>query len=546
MKSRRRGYAIYFVASGAAFFISAAVFFMHGGYAILRIRDENLQKFYLLEKQDPLIAGYPVDANRLEGAIKFFGAVEKSNIELAIANDQIFRQGADGDGVEERAQFLPMRFLETLPEVQRRYTEFMARPSRRNAIDLLSAQEASANFYRDDAVMLGNNWRWLASLYGISLDTFDTLYIPLTQLTITTPGIILDDLELVAKNGEELLREASARRECLLDGICAAPTQVDWGMKAEVSRVPLLAERMLFPSGGDILDKRGPYFVPTTCFGFGANGLPIERPFYLVDRRWSNLPDFISIKLATDIYYTKLDPAREKNPLLKEYIDAGIEWYAHGEAPYRCTDLSYVFRLTTLDWLVSELKKSGGIFSGRDIGSGSIALQEARRLEQSLVESAQPQYQDARKLGELYQGILAENSIIPEDIRKRLEDTVLALRTEYADLDRILTMLTSYLVGLDDDMRVASAGIDVHYLFVSRMHTSLVFLIHSPSIWRLQERPVLVRRPPPDFVPDPRIKTFTEIIRSVPAEALLSQTIRKGQISFDRIERATARFTGKN
>jgi len=526
------------VIGGLIAVIVTAIIFLTDTYQSGRISDQNLAKFRELTLRDPLIVSYPIDADRLQEAATLLAAVEKSNVGRVIANDRIIREAAVLSGREKPIHFLPLRFLETLPDMARAYKNFTASPTRRNALRLISVQAKSARLYRDDALMLRKNLQKLIDIYQIPLDN---RYFTLTQATMTTPGMILGDLELIAENGESLIQEAKARQRCLLDGLCPEPKKFVWETPAVEEKFTLLPENILFPYRDNILETSGPYVVPTVCFGFGPKGLPLEQPFYLVRERWSNLPDFIEAKLATDVYYTKLDPELGKNPLFKDLVDAGIKWSSHGEAPYRCNDLSFLPRLATLHWFTEELIQNGGVIANQNLDKESDKIEEAKKLEISLREAKYPNYRDARKLGKLYEEILAENRQLPNNLRERLTNLVVGLRNEWADLDRFLLMLANYQIELDEEMRI-SASLDAHYLFFTRMYPSLMFLVHSPSVWRLDKKPVLAYRTPLDFVPSPRIKTFTELRRLMTEEEIIAQTIQKKRLNAEFVSRAAERF----
>lgn len=520
-------------------FTVCAALAMAAAYFLL-ISSDNVQKLYLLEKVDPLIAGYPVNIPDLKKAINLLDVVEKSVMQKEVKSDPILGQ-ITKSRVPQYS--LPVNFLRTLPETQSVYERFIERPTWSGAIRLLAAQEKSARSYRDDARVLKSSYEFVISAYGISQTQ---RYFSLTQKTMTTPEIILGDLKLIMKNGDELLAEIQSRRQCLYWGICPESRKTSWEVPAENRRFTLLSDEELIPYRKNILEFSGPYLVPTVCFGYGKDELPINQPLYFVQDRWGNLPSFYTAKLGTDTYFTRLSPAFSQNPLFKPFADAGLTWLSHREAtPYRCDDLSYLFRLATLRWVRQELVEHGGFAQALKgaLGNGALTKKIAD-AERRLTTSAYPSYEDARLLGTLYETVLTQGISVPTDVRDRMSQLIAGLRSEYAGLDRLITMLASYLVELDDELRVSGTA-DMHYLFSSRMHLSMTFLVHSPSIWRLKERPALLRPFPSDAEPDPNIRTYTELIRILPKENLLSQFARKSRLYEEWMATAAERFSGK-
>lgn len=501
-----------------------------------RIGPENLTRFRELTLTDPLLSSFPVKASDLEEAVRLLETVEQS----------IIRQGREQKADPQRSQFrefLPMRFLKTLAPVEIAYENFLRDPAADNAVQLLKLQEKSAAAYRDDAQLLASNLRKVIQDSRMPLDL---PYGSVTQMTYVTPQLLLDSLALIKKNGDDLLAEINLRRRCLFAGLCPSARKIVWDAPAAAdSPLALLPKGDLLPGHTNILEISGPYLVPTVCFGFGPDGQAVNQPLYMVYEKWGKLPPLASAKLGTDTWYTYLDPSGDysKAPFLKILSEAGVVWEAHRETnPYQCNDLSYLFHLATLHWLKNELVQRGGIFSATGNVPKSPAEIEAAHVEQALMTAALPRYSDMRRLGSLYETILKEDRDLSHEQQAKLRDLTLALKIETADLDRLLNMITGYLIDVDDALRLSpeTPG-DPVYLFIARMHAGFTFLMHSPSIWRIDDPPTLVLRVAKDTPPNPAIRRFTELVKEFGKNYILGQNELSSRIRTDDTAAAISR-----
>jgi hypothetical protein len=156
------------------------------------------------------------------------------------------------------------------------------------------------------------------------------------------------------------------------------------------------------------------------------------------------------------------------------------------------------------------------------------AFREIRRLEQAMLAEHVPSYERMRNLGEHYHRFAAD-ATVPPALRDRARLLATVIRSELAGLDKMLLTLGAYEADFGEQMRLAPPR-SVNYYLGSRLYLGTMFLVHSPAVWRVKNRPVLALPVPADFSPSPNVKTFTQLRRILPEDDLIRQTATKQRL----------------
>ena len=257
--------------------------------------------------------------------------------------------------------FLPASYLQQLPNAIEKTDIFLEKPTVINAFRMLGAVHGAARSYQKDSTRL---YDFVTEANAIrdpsSSFTMDFLGSRVNDTTL------LEDLHLVKKNGDQLLKESRSRFSCFLRGICETIVQknraITFTLKNTLTSFPTLHDFDLLQddivNGGlDQAQRVGPYIIKSGCFP------QVYVPMYIFR---DNDYGFIA-KQADENYYLDFKALIQQSPqnqYAKLFLDHGIEFDDQPEgAEYRCLDLRYWGDLATIDYFRKTLNRDDIISS---------------------------------------------------------------------------------------------------------------------------------------------------------------------------------------
>ena len=523
--------------------------------------ETNLEKFYKITRFDPLFYSPFLDTEALGESIQRLQEKETELFEVILKdlkNKKDPRFSAYKKMFSDSILF-PYEFLENLAKINELSEEFFQKPSRELAEKLIESYKSAAETYEksiNDKISFLNKEvkKYKKYDYFFFLDSATSL------------GVIESDFWLIKKNAEFLKKEIERRKSCLDDGSnCYIKTEYTTPslfflafQKNFFDDYNILNEDFLLVP--DYTKRKGPYKIDSDCWG-GENDLLY---LYFLDHQ-----DFKGIipKLATNNYYNDVYSWKERNSYFGFLYSLGYEFVRQLETTvYGCTDLEFYSQITSLDLFLEKLRNeknannypfnfssSFGIKSADGLSLKSIKLfLEARLVEDKLISDKYPDYDDFKKLGEIYSAIIKDdlhetdtepihgtdteqNGVIPipsdskgeesrdssaifppqndgqnisqisGQISKNSRETILQykllIENQFSLLPLIINEISFQLDFLKLSQLFNKTILDLGQILVSRSNYSIFYFPFSHSVWRILETPnyILEKEKTPDF-----------------------------------------------
>jgi hypothetical protein len=497
-----------------------------------------------------------VKSKDLKESVAFAKKVEARLIALTLENDER-RRALSAEDIKH-FRIWPVNFLEELQASQGAMERFEAWPNRWNAWRMILRQQAASRAYVADAVAIRKSYEAVSNYVpGAPLPQSPRYFLDRLDINVVTSNIIVDDLRLIEKNGEHILRVLAERKQCLFRGKCQGVTlrnrlaQVSYH---EDSR-PLLPEKVLNSSYYNFARPLGLFQAPSRCFISHEDGKETLSPFLLVEERWNNLPTIIRPILANERYYVEIPSTPRTNPpepfVFKFMRERGLNYFSSGPAgPDKCADLSFYPQLATIYYVAQFLKETSGIFANSNISTPSALA--AAKAERDFMASEMPSYAD---LLNLYQNYLAtledQETLVSSGIQpERIREVISVIEAQTPFFPELLNLAVFSSLAFLEELNRSTYLANMNYLFTARTHYSLLFLPFSSAFWRLSEKPRYhmpysawqkefdqyvesLRKEqgaPPAIKPEtfgfffkkPRVRTFSDLHAILPAEILIA------------------------
>lgn len=452
--------------------------------------DQQIQKvrslvfFYQMTKEDPLFT-FPnfnlEDFKKTLSGLKY--SQEKYNASIG-----------------KNEKFFPISFLELIPSVYSKEDEFSKNPSDNTAEKLLSAYEETARAYAEEAK------EFTDTLNSNKDKIADTNYIAINSTT--SKKVIFSDLEKLEQNSTALLSEIESRKNCLEKALsCKRPlSNKETPATSELEKTPddkPLPLNDLFPRSNPTTKRarlsrlsalKGPYFVPTACFGWGENFTQKENLFYLLPRSLVltetnlDIPDAI-FKLATDNFYRKV--ARVD---FEADFKTNLPFtYQNEDNFYVCRDATYQADISTLDFFVQKYKDNK-LFASIDIkklpANQTDFFEKARKLEEDFFASTPKSWTDLETLSGYY--AYAAKTLDAENYKSAKDNFLTAYLTinrRLADFTQIVnhgirTFLTLPVKEKGHPQVTTNPQFFYSQVYLTRNLWNVLYFPFSPSFWR--------------------------------------------------------------
>lgn len=441
------------------------------------LADGWLRQFVSLYELDPIFYLPSADANTLKGGLAAIQQLDQKFVTLALKQDDLSKTLLSE---EERNNFQihPLAFWGALLETNEATAGFFRLPNRWNALKLLKSEMKTANLYRQDAAKIRIAYEKLVREKLDEPLMHPYFFNELEPVGVATPGTIRSDLALIEKNGTALSDEIKKRRWCLLAGRCAR-LELPVGVVESFAKDerPSLPDAFLYlkPAVSES-QIRGPYWIPSRCFLYGeiaAKNGEILAPIFMLENSVSGF-DFLATRLQTQIYFRPFTAVR--GLLVQELNASELKKYGYlsvqPASTYRCNDLSYLSRITTIDAIYSALKQKSNYVSD---------------IEKNFAANRAPSYSDLQALVNSYESLLAQPKSLDDSTKRQLKNAVRLFRVGDAKLDKIMNTLI-----LNEGFSLWDQGVTqttFEDLLLHHGHYSFWFLTFSDSNWRLAEKP---------------------------------------------------------
>lgn len=332
--------------------------------------------------------------------------------------------------------------------------------------------------------------------------------------SLTTTGILQEDLEKVSENAGVLKKEIRTRNACLRISSVFCRPELPW--VPESIELKEYDDQSVLPLSDLYYTKdpkdsviRGPYRVKTSCWN-KENGEKRPQLIYLFEEKNAGFNRLIP-KLATQNYYQEIKAGSE------EVIDIGYK--NHGvparvmfdTTPYNCNDLTYQPAMATLNYFKSNFKSD--LFSRIEKEEGiteelSEIIEEGKKYETQFEKENYPSGESLQNLGRSYSRLyeaLAEktgSSKAMKDHREEALERALIIKTKLANFDGIINFFSYILDGYYQVEKAYGKEEKYDYLYTVRSGYSLFFMGFSSSVWRISSEPRYIESSKPQLRPD--------------------------------------------
>ena len=512
----------------------------------------NLDKFYQLTKLDPLFYSPFVNLKELEKSIKNLKDTEDKFFEDmsfisddSNSEDQALYEEIYNERKEKGFTVFPYLFLESLAPTISLTERFLADSSFNSAENLADSYYKTAKAYKEEVDKKVNLIEELKEKRLTNLNRY-FFFVD----SATSYGVVKNDFLLIQENASRLLDEAQRRKKCLFSGenceidrgltpSSINPSDLTTGQARRAPRKDLEAQPLVdyevgakkelppqflsdeFLTGNKGIEKKGPYQVKSSCWQGEKDWL------YLSFKERDNLLR-ANFKLATNNYYTDVSNMGKSSRYVQELRNRGFKFASQLETTdYECLNLEYYFEVSALDFLIEKLKTGGYSLSEAVFGDAIKGLSldladlvsKGQILEEKLISDRYPDYEDFKKLGEIYSAIIVEagddvpttppdasrdvilnpqgeesqDSSSPpahqnDDVASILKYKLL-IENKFPRLPEILNFVSGNLEVLGLHRKFENQITPPDYIFILRSDYSIFYFPFAKSIWRIKEKP---------------------------------------------------------
>ena len=330
------------------------------------LRALRLMRYALLTRIDPVFALSGVDLDRLTVAIR---ALEESLVALAATSSPEER--------ERISDLYPVRWLATLPELERERRALIASPSLAAVQHYQVRLSESIAMALEESSRLAEHVRWASNQEAERRGLAAGANLTITFLrTSTDTETFLKALASIRQGFRVQGEKAEARAGCLsLLRSCRVLAEFGWGTflpagahasvqeRAPVDENVRLLLRQLWDREGY---RTGPRVVAvaTSCFGGAGRARPFEltwKPQRQISRSippWASfgLGDVLEPQLLDAMYFINLEGSARVRQAYRPLAEQNFPLFWHiATHLYTCPDLGYLGRLTALERLARDL-----------------------------------------------------------------------------------------------------------------------------------------------------------------------------------------------
>lgn len=417
----------------------------------------GVESLYLITKEDPLFASGEIECDKL---LEPISEIKRLN------NEILSRTGLKED-------IIPVDFLESVCLVDKAQREFLEKKDKGTAHKMLSAYEEAFELYQSGILELRTK------LNDLLVDK--DLFVTVTKFM--TKEMIISDLELMAKNADEIKGEIQYRKDILKGkkSYQSSSPIVTASLKEDFDEPKLMeSEDLFYPCGAKKLGQI--YSAKTSCFQNPA----AEDYFYAYKNLRNGKPVF-NLKLATTNYYSKHGPDSEMALFFNIAPESGFVFIPSKETNiYNCRDIDYYLSIMSMDIFLDSFEP---IFSGINIPIGSdlenSIISDGIKAEELFFSSKIPSEKNFNLLGDHYFNgyLVMKGTPEGEEMLRRH----LMINNKMAGMDMMLNT-TIFLDVIETNL---NNGVfpDVVDLYVIRSNYPFSFLNFSPAIWRIDQKP---------------------------------------------------------
>lgn len=447
---------------------------LEGGKVQERVDDTTklkvlkLAAFYQWNKEDPLFDSPDFDPGALASSAAHLRDTQKQFIHTFLSSQPLY----------------PVDFLNSFSQAALLQRQFLKNPNPSSAQQLINAQYQAAKLYEQAAQ---SQLKFISSFRPQVFFSYN--------IRFGTP-VVVSDYKKILDNASALKEEIQRRERCLKQGEgCQRP------YFSFPAPQPSVMKPAKFP---DFLDKNlvykayldkaggfpieGPLSTDTACFGWGEQFSQPLHYFYLgfvppsVENSYPTVHPF----LADDIFFRKI-PSNTPLESEKKYKDQGHEYiFQPSDAYYLCPDTGYLDELAETGSFLEHYK---GVLAGsglENLPQGSRAI----KSEEEFFKERYPSYEQLDNLadyyGELYKS-LAETKT-SSSLKEELLQRYLSVKDKLAYFNLLVNNH-----NLDDRLvknaKLDPQGVSIAYVYTFRSDYSLFYLLFSPSVWRVSEKP---------------------------------------------------------
>jgi len=484
----------------------------------------SLAYFYKVTKEDPLFTSPDVEYQKFAASIEVLADYHNLLLKKLKLKDNI----------------IPLNFLQSLPKVAEAHSQFINKPTVRNAGKLISEYKTVQANYKNDMTKLINK----SQEYFSSKEEKEFIVLG----SATSSRTIFADWRLILRNAAELKKEIDYRQNILANGEYrdSKPISPKKLKKYDTNKVSFLNKNELIVHPQYMNTLRGPYIVETAIFKKKVS----PEYYYVYDLNYRNRM-ILMAKLATDNFYERLVAT---TPVEKALIDRGYKWRPNWDGnTYHFTDNEWQIKLLNLDsfWrryrgdnIFKEIAKRA-YFEKVDNETKRF-VEKAAKVEEDFFSQKIPSETNLNRLKDYYRWAYellksegSHSSRLNAD-KEQLLNRYLTANSKLFGLDSIFKS-TLYLDNL-----VVRAGLGAlskqmeGYLYALRSSYSLTYLSFSPTIWRLSQRPKFIKKK--GYVPEHSVfASYTQLRKQYSVEELLSWRKLTEQKLLEQIELTKAK-----
>ena len=391
------------------------------------VRLLRLALFYQWSKENPLLADPRLDAQKFAELTAKLDFNQKEYLSLIVVSDP----------------FLPIEFLKSFALNTQKYQDFLSRPDEAGALELIRSSIASADGYRENALLQKRIIQNAPDQGSFSVGSSSANY----------KSLILDNLGLTLSNSQELQKEINERKKCLTEAPAYCQRSI---MNIEEPEKRKNKKNNTFPIlGEDLLD------------GYLNPDLPINGPFSVKSYCWSRETDqhllytqnfcfspndcvFYS-KLATNNFY--------RTRFVKfngQAVEDGLE-IQRETSPYTCADNDYKPTLATINYFFAnyknkkifpEIKKDFENLLSDDLNA---LIEKSIKAENDFFEENYPSEESLKNLSQYYARTyaqLASQSAEDSDLKKIRDELLqrhVIIEGKLTDFDLVFNFFVKYI-----------------------------------------------------------------------------------------------------